>query len=116
MIKRTILNYLGNYYYTTYFTQYIAENGKSLYTIGNKKVSKKEGNDLFLDLIKNSIEYNVKTNIIETDDQGIIDFLEKGINQYVEYIDNYKEYKSECENNERLYKLIKEFKKIAGIT
>ena len=114
MIKLTQLEYITNHYwkYKT-FWQYIAENGNSVCVIGNNITTKEKGNEEFINIIKNAKKYNITRTNIEADNEGILERLHKSIDEYVEYIDNYKQYQEACKHNDEIRQIIRAFEKIA---
>lgn len=116
MIKTTILNYnTGTYDRIAVFRQYEAENGNSVYTVGDNMVTKDEGNERFKELIKASVSHTVTKNIQDADNEEIIDRIEQGYDPYVEYIDNYSQYRSACAHNDYITSLCNTFRQAAGI-
>lgn len=110
MIKRVTLR-CGGFSYKN-FTKYIAENGNAVCAINDEIVEPDVGNDIYRALKE---ENAVVTNrvAIEMNDEEIVKHLESGIDKYVEYIDNYRQYMQAQEKNNRIRKLISEFRRIA---
>lgn len=96
----------------TRFTKYIAENGNAVCTINDEIVEPNAGNDLYRKLkADGAVLY--KRMVTDAGDDKIIEIIEDGIDRYIEYIDNYKQYAEAKESNDRLYKLASEFERIA---
>lgn len=122
MIEKTVLTekiytqYIPNkisYNVHHIFTKYIAENGEYICTINDEIVSKNEGNETFRNLISEAEDYTIEKTILNKNDMEIIEYIKGGIDEYVEYIDDYYQYKNAKDNNDRLYKLISKFKSIS---
>ena len=111
MIKITKLKY-GSYK-RKYFVKYIAENGNYICAIDDEIVLPNEGNNIFKELKSEWEDCSVEVTILDKNNAEIIEYIEKGIDKYVEYIDNYYQYKDAKDNNDRLYKLISKFKSIS---
>ncbi len=100
-------------YRTKNFVKYVAENGNFICTVNGEIVTKEEGNKTFREL--KSKFYNdckVEKELLNYNDEEIIKYLKGGIDRYVEYIDNYNQYRKVKDNNERLWKLVSEFMNI----
>lgn len=118
MITTTIVDFIPNnsrYHQWKSFKQYTADNGNSIYTIDGKIVSKNEGNNIFVNLIRSSKEYTVEKSTLDLSTAEIIKNLQLSIDEYPEMIDNYQQYKSALAHNDKIYHLISEFEKIADI-
>ena len=115
MIKTTILEYRSPMSCFVVFREYIAENGASLYTIGNRIVTRDEGNQEFLNIVRRATRYAVEKTAVNANNDTILKNLNGSIDQYVEYIDDYRQYKAACAVNEEIYKIIHAFKAVAGI-
>ena len=122
MIEKTVLTeniytqYIPNkisYNVHHIFTKYIAENGECVCTIDDEIVSKNEGNEIFRNLTSKAEDYTVEKTILNKNDTEIIEYIKENIDEYVEYIDDYYQYKNAKDNNDRLYKLISKFKSIS---
>lgn len=109
MIKITTMKHYGKTYY---FKKYIAENGNFICTVDGEVVSKDEGNKLFLELKSKYPKCVIEKEIIDLNDKEIIESLDKRIDKYVEYIDDYTRYRQIKDINEELYKIIYEFESI----
>lgn len=121
MIKTVVL---GNKVYTqliprevwyterTRFMKYIAENGNAICTVNGEIVERDAGNDIYRKLKAEGAVVETRETYEKSDDE-IIRYIESGIDKYVEYIDNYRQYEDACRSNERLRKLASEFKRIA---
>lgn len=114
MIKRTIVRYKDSYgyYRNTYFTKYIAENGCFVCTVDGEIVNPDAGNNTYKNIIKTKKDVSIKKEIDTKGDKEIIDYLEGGIDKYVQYIENYEQYRKAYDNNARLRKLISHFEAI----
>ena len=98
------------------FTTYEADNGNKLFTIdGISPVEREEGNKKYL-AYAHAEGFKRSESVIETTDAGIIERLEKGIDQYVDYIDNGDQWNAAVARNRRLEQFIDTFKRTAGIT
>lgn len=113
MIKTTILHYYSPYLHKKFFCEYIADNGKSLYTVDGRVVTKEQGNKEFVDTVKKSKTYNVEKFTEDANNDAILKQLDSGIDKYVQYIDDYNQYNTACKNNEKIRTVIKAFKQIA---
>ena len=116
MIKTTTLEYYAPMSNFVVFREYVAENGASLCTIGNRIVTREEGNLEFLNIVKRAKHYVTKKTTIDASDKEILERLNGNIDRYVEYIDDYRQYKATCVANDEIHKVIHAFKAIAGIT
>lgn len=95
------------------FTTYEADNGNKLYTIdGTSPVERDEGNKKYLEYA-HAEGFKRSESIVETTDQGIIERLEKGIDPYVDYIDNGDQWRAAVARNRHIGEFIDAFKKIA---
>ena len=122
MIQKTYLSYKPIMRYipkplyglTKYhsFIKYIAENGNYLCVVDGKIVSKDEGNQIFRELKSKHPECKIEKEIDNLNNNEIIDYIDSQIDKYANYIDDYNQYKSAMDANERLYDLIKKFKSI----
>ena len=122
MIQKTYLSYKPIMRYipkplyglTKYhsFIKYIAENGNYLCVVDGKIVSKDEGNQMFRELKSKHPECKIEKETDNLNNNEIIDYINSQIDKYANYIDDYNQYKSVTDFNERLYKLISEFKSI----
>ena len=117
MIRITVLHYIPKtekYWKIKTFYQYAAENGNSLYLIGSEYTDKETGNQTFKDLVANAREYSVSRNTLELSDKETLEHLGKSIDPYVEYIDNYRQYKEAQASNQHIYNLMDAFRKTAA--
>ena len=110
MITRTTLKCGG--FSNKHFTKYIAENGNAVCTINNEIVGRNAGNDIYRAL-KADGAVVTERDTYDMDDNEIIEYLESGIDKYVQYIENYNQYAQAQEHNDKLHKLIAEFRRIA---
>lgn len=110
MIKRVTLK-CGGFSYKC-FTKYIAENGKAICAINDEIVEPEAGNDIYRAL-KEDNAIVTDREVIEMSDKEIVEYLESGIDKYAVYIDNYRQYAQAQESNDRIRKLISEFRRIA---
>lgn len=95
-----------------FFIKYIAENGNYICAVNDEVVSKDDGNQMFKNLISESENYKVEKSAIDATNDEIIKYILKNVDKYVCYIENYNQYREAMDNNERLYKLSREFKAI----
>ena len=110
MIKITTLRFNGYNYKN--FAKYIAENGNYICVVNDEIVNPSDGNKLFRDLKMEYPNHSIEITTLDYNDDEIIKYLDSGIDKYVEYIDNYRQYRDAKENNNRLEKLISKFKSI----
>ncbi|MBQ1732124.1 MAG: hypothetical protein II037_07945 [Bacteroidales bacterium] len=122
MIKVTVIRYVKfvpgcNYdaWQYKFFRQYTADNGKSIYTVGNRIVTKDDGNNEFLSIKNNCRKFKVETDILELGNEEILKDLFESIDQYTNYIDDYKQQKEAERNNEEIREIIRAFEKVAEI-
>ena len=111
MIQITTVKY--SYHYK-YFKKYIADNGNYICAVDGDIVSKEEGNEIFKNLKSEYPNCVVTREIIYKNDMEIFEYLENGIDKYVEYIDNYYQYRQAKDRNEQLWKLISNFRTICA--
>jgi hypothetical protein len=105
---------IHKYFRWATFTTYEADNGKKLYTIdGTTPVERDEGNKKYLEYA-HAEEFKRSESIVETTDAGIIERLEKGIDPYVDYIDNGDQWRAAVARNRRISEFIDTFKKLAA--
>lgn len=95
-----------------FFVKYIAENGNYICAVNDEVVSKDDGNQMFKNLISESENYKVEKSAIDATNDEIIKYILKNVDKYACYIENYNQYREAMNNNERLYKLSREFKAI----
>lgn len=122
MIEKTFLSYKPIMQYipkplyglTKYhsFIKYIAENGNYICVVDGKIVSRDEGNQIFRELKREHSNCKIEKEICHLNNDEIIDYIDSQIDKYANYIDNYKQYRSAMDTNERLYDLIRKFKSI----
>ena len=96
-----------------HFTKYIAENGKAVCAINDEVVEPDVGNDIYKALRAEGATVVNREFIIGKTDSEIVEYIESGIDKYLQYIENYKQYEQAREHNDKLYKLAEEFKRIA---
>ena len=125
MIKVVVLRSeepVWNGYYKPYiwvgrlhrFTKYIAENGNAVCTVDGEIVEPNEGNDTYRKLkAKGAVCTSRET--WDMNDSEIVEYIERGIDKFTHYIDNYKQQQQAEANNDSLYKLSSEFKRVAGM-
>lgn len=95
-----------------FFIKYIAENGNYICAVNDEIVSKDDGNQMFKNLISKYENYKVEKSTIDATNDEIIKYILKNVDKYACYIENYNQYREAMDNNERLYKLSREFKAI----
>ena len=110
MIKITKLNY-GSYR-SKRFVKYVAENGNYICAIDDEIISPHDGNEVFKKLQSEWDNYSIEIILLDKNNEEIISYIENGIDKYVEYIDNYNQYRIAKNKNEQLYNLISNFKSI----
>ena len=111
MIKTTILTERNKYRTCTFFRKYIAENGNAVCTINGEVVEPNAGNDIYRKMkAEGAASERV---VVDASNNEIIALLESGIDKYVQYIDNYRQYEEACRSNDKIRKVIAEFKKVA---
>ena len=96
----------------TYFKKYIAENGNAVCTVNSEVVAPNDGNEIYRELKAKGAECT-KREVLGIDDAATILYIEEGIDKYVEYIDNGRQYDEAKAHNKKLYKIISEFRKVA---
>ena len=113
---KPIMQYIPKTLYglTTYhsFVKYIAENGNYICVVDGKIVSKDEGNRIFKELKSKNPNCKIEKETHNLNDNEIIDYIDNKIDKYANYIDDYNQYRSAMDANERLYDLIRKFKSI----
>jgi hypothetical protein len=114
----------GYYWGTTYFKTFIDDNGNKTFFVNGKEVDGETGNKRFLEIYNSNAEYNKKKNKdakdtfeVSTSEEEVtyeelIARCEKGIDEYVEYIEDYRQYKEACEHNAKLRKEIAKYRKL----
>lgn len=114
----------GYYWNTLNFKTFIDDNGNKTFFINDREVDGKAGNDRFIEVRNSNAEYNKKHNtdakdtfkvdVFEEDVtyEELIERCEKGIDEYVDYIEDYTQYKDACAHNNRLMKEIAKYKKL----
>lgn len=111
MVKRITLK--CGAYRRKYFVKYIAENGNAVCTINDEIVEPSAGNEIFRELKARGAEV-VSRDILEYNDRETIDFIDEGIDEFVEYIENFRQYEEARAHNDRLRKIMNEFTRVAG--
>lgn len=96
------------------FSQYTAENGKSVYTIGTALVSKEEGNKVFSDIKKKDPNAEVSVKTVNASNEDILNFLDNSLDKYTNYIDDYRQQKAAEKANDEIYKIIDAFSNVAN--
>lgn len=113
---KPIMQYIPKTLYglTTYhsFVKYIAENGNYICVVDGKIVSKDEGNQIFKELKREHSNCKIEKEVCHLNNDEIIAYIDGQIDKYANYIDDYNQYRSAMDANERLYDLIQKFKSI----
>ena len=119
MITTTVLNWkqpnhFGQLYnHWKHFTQYTAENGNSIYTIGNRLVTKEEGNKEFIDIVS-KYEHETTRSSSDKNDDDIIEGLRSSIDPWTMMIDDYTQMKEAEAHNDAIYAILSAFREAAG--
>ena len=95
-------NILGGYYCHYSFKTFIDNRGNKTYFLNGKKSTKDEGNDFFRNVKKKAMSIERDDSVEEITYHELIDRLMKGYDNYVEYIDDYSQYRSACASNEEI--------------
>ena len=95
------------------FKTFLADNGNAIYTVDGKIVDKDAGNEMFKKLCEGK-KAEKKITELELCDDEIKDYLLNSMDQWVEMIDNYQQYKAAQESNARIMDTLQAFEKIAG--
>ena len=124
---------VGYYWDTKTFTTFTDDNGNKTYLIDNEVGSMDEGNGQYLKMKNSNKEWRktdeckqflkrTKTAIEETFHQEVEEYdityeeiikkLEGCIDEYVEFIDNYEQYRSACRANDEIRERIEKVKKL----
>lgn len=99
---------------STVFIKYVADNGNAVYVVDGVRTTKEDGNNQFRDLASRyEIQRPVKEHERASDDE-IIARLEKNIDPYTLYIDDYNQMKAAERRNDAWRALINAFKQAAG--
>lgn len=95
------------------FKKFTDDNGNVIeYIYGDREVTKEEADEIYKTLLKNG--KNMKRKII-SENITVNDYitkLENSIDRYVEYIDDYTQYKQACEHNSDIRKRIEKYRKL----
>lgn len=110
MLTKIVLK-KGNSYYI--FEKYIAENGNIMCAVDDEVTTREAGNEFYKELkTRGAVCTSRKT--WDMDNEEIADYIKSGIDRNVEYIDDGKRYFAVKARNDKLWKLLKEFRNIAG--
>ena len=98
----------GHYYYeTTYFTTVEnKDNGKKLYFVDKKEVTKDEGNNFYNEFIKKYKNISKEISVVEYNGDEYIKKLEDCIDPYTCYIEDYHQMEEAESKNEEIRKVI----------
>lgn len=114
----------GYYWGTLNFTTFTDDNGNKTFYINDREVDGEAGNKRFLEIYNSNADYNRKKNKDAKDTfevtvfekevtyEELIEKCEKGIDEYVEYIEDYRQYKEACAHNDKLRKEIAKYRKL----
>lgn len=113
----TVTGKIDGWFRTKSFWQYTAANGNSIYVTGRHKLTTKdEGNAEYTRFCQNATELkkDAWTKTFD-DDQAAVDYIMGAYDEFVEYIDNYRQYKEAEAENEKVINIVREYKKAAGM-
>lgn len=122
----------GYYWNTVNFKTFIDDNGNKTFYINDKEVDGEAGNERFLEIWRSHEEWKktvgrekfLKCKKVGTDTfevkvfeeevtyEELITRCEKAIDNYVDYIEDYKQYKDAVASNAKLYKEIEKYRKL----
>lgn len=103
---------LGAYYKDYFFRTFIDNQGNKEYSINGRETAKEEGNQLFKDIMKCGKEIKREDSSEEVTYQEMIDRLMKGYDEYVQYIDDGRQYRQACEANQKILDKVKKIKEL----
>jgi hypothetical protein len=87
-------------YYT--FKTFIDHKGRKTYYLNDKETTKDDGNEVFKDIKKYGRDIARTDSSEEVTYEEIIRRLESSIDQYVEYIDDGRQYREACDRNAKI--------------
>lgn len=96
-----------------YFKSYIAENGKAIYVVDDKVVTKEEGNNIYKELT-NKYKYRATIHTVDANDKEICEKLKNCIDPYYHYIDDTRQWEVVQKHNEDVYKILNAFEEVAN--
>jgi len=85
----------------------LEENGKKEYYLNNCEVDKDSGNKTYLETIKKTDRVREVVKITEDNKKDVMEYFLRGYDKYVQYIDDYSQYRQQQRHNDMVYTYIK---------
>ncbi len=87
-------------YYT--FKTFIDNKGNKTYFLNGEETTMDEGNEVFKNIMKSGEDIEREDTKEDLTYQEVIDRLMKGYDEYVQYIDDPKQYEEACRSNKKI--------------
>lgn len=84
----------------------LEENGEKKYYLNNCEVDKNSGNKTYLEIIKKTDRIIEVIKITEDNKKDVMEYFLKGYDKYVQYIDDYSQYRRQERRNDMIYTYI----------
>jgi len=102
----------GHYWKWYTWETFIDNKGNTIYKFNDEECTKEYGNERFVEIKKLAKEIKREDKTEELTYQEIIDRLEKGIDQYVQYIDDPGQYREACNRNQEIRNKVSKIRKL----
>jgi F0F1-type ATP synthase beta subunit len=110
-VKIVTIKYVSDFVYPVLFKTYIAENGNVVYVADGKLTTKEDGNKFFQEC-KESYKVDKITVMYKAmNEEEVINYYKKGIDEYIEYIDDWNQQEQARKYNNRMREIINAIEK-----
>lgn len=110
-VKIVTIKYVSNFVYPVTFKTYIAENGNIVYVANGRLTTKEEGNAIFQERKERYAVDKITARYEMMKEGDAIAYYKRSIDDYIEYIDDYKQQEQARKNNDRLREVINAIEK-----
>ena len=110
-VKIVTIKYVSNFIYPVLFKTYIAENGNVVYVANDRLTTKEEGNAIFQEYKERYEVDKITARYEMIKEEEATNYYKKGIDEYIEYIDDWNQQEQARKYNDRMYDIINAIEK-----
>ena len=110
-VKIVTIKYVSDFVYPVLFKTYIAENGNVVYVANGRLTTKENGNAIFQEYKENYKVDKITAQYEMMKEEDAIAYYKRSIDDYIEYIDDWKQQEQARKNNDRLHEVINAIEK-----
>lgn len=110
-VKIVTIKYVSDFVYPVLFKTYIAENGNVVYVADGRLTTKEDGNEFFQECKEAYKVDKITVRYKAMKEEEAINYYKKGIDEYIEYIDDWNQQEQARKYNNRMREIINAIEK-----